>query len=352
MNDVANPADAHGEGPTIDPALDAVFEAAPSPMIVVQANEPTFTVLAVNAAHRQAFHLNTPIVGRGLFEAFPAEPDPAALAFKAVIQASFERAMASGCPDDMPVMPYVVVDIDGSDQHRFWSAIHTPVPSVAGKVERILSTVRDVTSEVNERRIAEARELLMREVDHRARNALTVVQTLVRLTQAEDLDTYKSIVLGRVETLARVQTSLALHKWEGASLDEVVRAAVAGLVGAERVMINGPAVLLPPEQVQAVGMALHELGTNACKYGALSAPRGAVRIAWTLAGSLLKLTWQEEGGPAVTSPQSLGFGSRLLSRLAHQVGGTIHQDWRPHGLCTEFTAQLPPQVADYTTTRA
>jgi two-component sensor histidine kinase len=194
---------------------------------------------------------------------------------------------------------------------------------------------------VKERRLTEARALLMREVDHRARNALTVVQAIVRLTQSGDVEAFKRVALGRVEALSRAQTSLARRKWEGAYLAEVVEAELAALAFSGASKVSGPATLLPPQQVQAMSMILHELATNAAKYGALGAADGLVTVSWRREepGPLV-LTWREEGGPAARRPSRSGFGSRMVRQLARQLGGTIRFDWRAEGLTAELTVAL------------
>jgi two-component sensor histidine kinase len=316
----------------------AVFDVAPRPLLLMAADAPKFTMLAVNAAHAQAF-ATTPeaLEGWGVLEVFGAEPDPAIAGFKDAIRASLERVMASKAPDQMAVRPYAVLAQDGTSVERYWTATNSPVLGPDGEITHIVSAVQDVTGEELERRGDEARNLLMREVDHRARNALTVVQSFVRLTTAQDLEEFRRVLDGRVEALARAQTSLAARRWEGASLREVIEAELASLWDARRYSLSGPNVLLQAEHVQAMSMAIHELATNASKYGALSTDTGTLTISWTHdAAGALDLVWSEEGGPVVTAPARSGFGSRLISQLARQLGGQVIHDWRPEGLRTEL----------------
>lgn len=188
--------------------------------------------------------------------------------------------------------------------------------------------------DITERRRAEqARELLAREVDHRSRNALAVVQAIVRLTEGPDLEAYKEAVFGRVNALARAQGALADRRWEGAPLRELVDEAMAALSGPERYSLEGPAVRLSPEQTQPVSMLIHELATNAAKYGGLSTPGGRVAIAWAVCeqGSI-QLTWRETGGPPVRAPEKPGFGTRLMTQLARQMAARLSPAWEPSGL--------------------
>jgi PAS domain S-box-containing protein len=183
----------------------------------------------------------------------------------------------------------------------------------------------------------EARTLLMREVDHRARNMLAMVQSVVRLTDPADPARYREEVVGRVDAMARAQGSLSHTNWEGADLAAVLRDEISAYAPPRKFTLAGPPVTLPAEQVQPINMIVHELATNSMKYGALSAPDGAIEAAWRrTAGSGLVLTWTEHGGPPVTAPERRGFGSRLIERLARQIGGALQLDWRPAGLRVEL----------------
>nr|WP_271069089.1 HWE histidine kinase domain-containing protein [Caulobacter sp. NIBR1757] len=197
--------------------------------------------------------------------------------------------------------------------------------------------------DITERRKAEqARELLTREVDHRSRNALAVVQAIVRLTEGPDLETYKEAVFGRVNALARAQGALADRRWEGAPLQELVDEAMTALATPERYSLQGPTVRLSPEQTQPVSMLIHELATNASKYGGLSTAAGRVAIAWTLGeDGAIDLSWRESGGPPVSPPSRPGFGSRLMTQLARQMAATLSQAWEPSGLVVTLAIPAP-----------
>ena len=340
MNLTASPPAASASGPIAGSAdFRAVFDASPRPLLLLAADRPRFTMLAVNPAHARAFATTAEgLEGHGVFEVFPAEPTDVAVAFMEAIRTSLERVVATGAVDQMPIRLYAVAAADGGTSDRYWSATNSPIHAADGSVTHIVSAVQDVTGEVMERRSEEARRLLMREVDHRARNALTVVQSLVKLTQADDLTEFKSVVLGRIEALARAQTSLARRKWEGAILHQVVSDELAALTAPDKYELSGPHVNLPAEQVQAMSMALHELATNASKYGAFKTQAGRVSVSWTTQEPGLVLVWSELGGPPVEPPTKLGFGSRLLENLAQQLGGRIDRQWRPEGMRAELTA--------------
>ena len=221
---------------------------------------------------------------------------------------------------------------------RFYPVTFTasPVRDDQGSTVGTVIEVRDIT---DEKRHEETRTLLMREVDHRARNALTVVQSLVKLTAADNIETYKEKLLGRISALARAQGNLAERKWEGASLKDIVCDELMALCPRETFDVSGPDVLLRAEQAQPVSMVIHELATNAFKHGAWSRPSGKVGVEWRRSGPELIIEWRETGGPPVRAPERHGFGSKLMRQLAQQVGASFAKDWLEGGI--HATMRLP-----------
>ena len=213
----------------------------------------------------------------------------------------------------------------------------SPIRSDEARVVGTIIEARDISEQ---KRSEDARKLLMHEVDHRARNVLSIVQSLARLTRADDLETYKEILAGRINALARAQTSLAHRRWEGGLLADVVREELEALCSREHIDFNGPEVALSPQQVQPVSMLLHELATNANKYGACSRAGGRVSVTWTVEGRQVTLHWRETGGPPVVEPTREGFGSTLKARLVRQIEGTIARTWKPTGLDVEVAFPL------------
>ncbi len=216
-----------------------------------------------------------------------------------------------------------------------------------GGVRGFLKIGQDVTA----RRAAEERQaLLSREVDHRAKNALAVVQAALRLTKAPDLPSYVRAIEGRVGALARAQTLLADDRWAGADLRTLLRGELAAFIdqsgsGGPRAELAGPPAGLPAGAEQPLAMAVHELATNALKYGALSVPTGRVSVCWSLDGGSagrLRLRWAEAGGPPVAGPPARrGFGSRVLEgTVRDQLGGAVSLAWEPTGLVCEMKVPL------------
>lgn len=196
-----------------------------------------------------------------------------------------------------------------------------------------------VTIDITDRKDAEERQtLLAREVDHRARNALAVAQSIVRLTRASSADEYVTAVEGRIGALARSHTLLSDSRWQGADLGKLVDEELAPYRanGRDKVIIAGPKVVLKPAIAQSLALALHELATNAAKYGPLSAPMGQVRITWDVRSENLVLEWSETGGPPVEPPSTKGYGSGLINAsIGYLLNGAASFDWRRDGLrCT------------------
>ncbi|MGX9962067.1 HWE histidine kinase domain-containing protein [Roseomonas sp. F4] len=212
-----------------------------------------------------------------------------------------------------------------------------------GAALRMIGTAQDVTA----RRDAEERQaLLAREVDHRAKNALAVVQSALRLTPRDDPAAFAQAIEGRVMALARAHTLLAQGQWGGAELRSVVEGELGPFLGAAgpAAHYDGPALSLAPPAVQALSMTFHELATNAAKYGALACPQGRVTIGWKVeedaAGPVLHLNWEEAGGTAVAVPGRRGFGTSLIeATVVRQLGGRLAADWPAEGL--RWQAWLP-----------
>jgi len=219
----------------------------------------------------------------------------------------------------------------------------TAAPTV--DAENRVVRLSGVTVDITERKQAEERQaLLAREVDHRARNTLAVVQAIVRLTRAETKDAYVSLIEGRIKALAQVHSLLADSRWLGADIGQLIDEELAPYREGERdkVTTDGPKLSLEPASGQIFALALHELATNAAKHGALSVAAGKVKLAWRTEPGWIVLQWTETGGPAVTRPESFGFGVKVVTASVEgQLGGKAEFDWRPTGLhCTLSVPRL------------
>jgi two-component sensor histidine kinase len=192
------------------------------------------------------------------------------------------------------------------------------------------------------RRHAEDRQnLLAREVDHRAKNALALAQSIVRLTRAEDVKAYMRAVEGRISALARVHTILSLSSWQGAKIGKLVDEEFAPYAMGGQIALSGSEVQLQPATAQTLALALHELVTNSAKYGALSTLSGRLSLTWDIQADTLMLAWEESGGPLVEEPASRGFGTRsVIASIESQLGGKAEFDWRSEGLICRLWVPL------------
>jgi two-component sensor histidine kinase/DNA-binding response OmpR family regulator len=207
--------------------------------------------------------------------------------------------------------------------------------------------VSGVTVDITERKRAEERQnLLAREVDHRAKNALALAQSIVRLTRSENVKAYIQAVEGRINALARVHTILSLSNWQGAEIGRLVDEELAPYSTGDQVAFSGSQIQLRPATAQTLALALHELVTNSAKYGALSTMSGRVSIKWWIEAEILRMVWEERDGPVVQEPLSRGFGTRsVIASIESQLGGQADFDWRSEGLVCRLSVPLMPDVA-------
>ena len=217
----------------------------------------------------------------------------------------------------------------------------------------LLLTVRTLGEQVGRvlerKRTEEHQRLLLNELNHRVKNTLAVIQSIASQTfrgeaaKPEAREAFES----RLTALASAHDLLTSESWQAASLRQVVAEAATGCGAVEgRTRIDGEDLRVPPRTAVSIAMALHELCTNAVKYGALSNDRGTVTVSWEVRreseGQRLHLVWCERGGPPVTPPERRGFGSRMIERgLAAELGGTVELQFRPEGLCCLVDAPLP-----------
>jgi PAS domain S-box-containing protein len=213
----------------------------------------------------------------------------------------------------------------------------SPVADPQGKIVGASKIARDIT----ERKRTEAQiSLLAREAEHRTKNILATVQATVHLTQSETIDGLKSAIEGRIQALANVHALFVQSRWEGANLRNLVTQELSPYCQdvEARARIEGPDLLLEPYAAQTIAITLHELATNAAKYGALSVPDGRVHVAWSgVDKAHLILRWTETRGPLVTSPTRKGFGTRVMERMIReQLKGKMQFEWRADGLVCEI----------------
>ena len=186
--------------------------------------------------------------------------------------------------------------------------------------------------------------LLINELNHRVKNALATVQSLVRLT-LHDFDVRGEVehaITERLIALAATHDVLTREHWSGAELSEVIVEVTRPYDAAGRITMRGPETRLAPKTAIAISLAVQELATNAAKHGALSTAGGRVALAWRCTDAAVEIEWRESGGPPVTPPKAHGFGSLLLGRLlAGQLGQPAELIYAPEGLICRIRAPAP-----------
>jgi PAS domain S-box-containing protein len=214
-----------------------------------------------------------------------------------------------------------------------------------GATHRVIGVVRDVTERRSE---DDARNALVAELDHRVKNVLASVQSLAAQSarKTTSLDAFLKTFAGRLEAMASAHTLLTATRWRGADIGNIAAAELGGLAPGQA-RWSGPEILLNPRATNALTLALHELATNAVKFGALSAETGRVAVGWTvLPTGGFELTWVERGGPSVNQPTRRGFGATLLERVTgRELGGEARVEFLAGGVRAVITADATALAA-------
>ena len=277
-----------------------------------------------------------------------------------ILGKSLNFLLANG--SDAEALARIKAEIEGSstsgtevlccrkDGSEFWAGIFvSPVRDAGGDIVQYFASLVDLTKHKEDE--VQSR-LLIDELNHRVKNILSTVQSIVwqTLRMTTDPKTIRQSIESRLFALSRSHDLLTREKWESAGLLDIARDALEpfGVSGgrANRIVITGENIRCPPKAALALSIAFNELATNAMKYGAFSNADGSIRIEWTTeaapAGKRLVLIWKEKDGPPVAPPAHRGFGSRVLERgLAHELEGTVHLDYRPDGLVCTMDIPLP-----------
>jgi PAS domain S-box-containing protein len=273
------------------------------------------------------------IIGRGDDEILPAEN-------LAVIAALKRAALDSGLPKDGEVR------VNEGTAIRWYDLHIEPLRDGAGAIVGLTCTAVDIT----ERKEGEAHlRLLMRELTHRSKNLLAVIQAMARQTARHvgSIDGFLDQFSARLQALARSHDLLVQEEWHGVALAELVRSQLAPYLdrSGSQIAVEGPPVMLRPEAAQSLGLALHELAVNAVKFGALSTPSGRISIVWTWQPHgerpAVGIVWTEAGGPAVGAPVQRGFGSLVVERnLARALEAGVELTFDREGVRCRITIPL------------
>lgn len=278
--------------------------------------------------------ISNPMFGRSMDEIIGrTDEDVLPPASRSAITALKRAAVETGSPQDSEVC------IQTASGER-WHDLHIePLRDIMGAIVGLSCAAVDIT----ERKESEAHlRLLMRELTHRSKNLLAVIQAMARQTARHvgSIEGFLAQFGARLQALATSHDLLVQESWYGVSLFELVRSQLGHYLDrvGTQVSLDGPAVVLKPEAAQSLGLALHELATNAAKYGALSVPGGHVSIRWkrmpAAEGHGVEICWDEERGPKVKPPRQRGFGSMVIEQnLARALDAEVTMNFLPTGLC-------------------
>ena len=212
--------------------------------------------------------------------------------------------------------------------------------------------LKGLTIDITERKLAEERQgMLIAELDHRVKNLLARVAVISTYTRqgSNTMDQFVEVLDRRIQSMANAHSLLSQSRWNGVNLADLVHNQLAPYATIANTLIGGPDVTLTPTTTQAVAMALHELVTNAVKYGSLSSPSGRVSVNWDRlnsdnAGTRVKIEWRESGGPPVVKPPKLGYGTSLISELIpHELGGTVDLAFSADGVYCKIDVPIEQQ---------
>jgi len=282
-----------------------------------------------------------------------------------VLGQSFNFLMARGA--DRKALMQVEAAFEGSadggseiyyrrkDGSVFWAALFiSPVRHHSGDIVQHFASFVDLTKQKKEQAQS---TMMINELNHRVKNTLATVQSIVwqALRNAADPEAIRKYIETRLFALSRSHDLLTREHWEGAGLLDLINVAMEpfGIANgrSERFVVTGKNIRIPPNGTLALGIAFHELATNAVKYGAFSNESGSILIAWAIEpgpeGNRLILRWQEKNGPPVKSPSRKGFGSRVIERgLAHELHGKVHLDYQLGGVVCTIDFPAPRGARD------
>jgi PAS domain S-box-containing protein len=295
------------------------------PMVITDPRQPDNPIVLANAAFLELTGYSpTEVIGRNC--RFMQGPDTDRATIEQLRRELAERK------------DHVAAEILNyrKDGTTFWNQLAiSAVHDAAGQLLYYFASQKDVTSRRDAQRLERSERQLLMEVDHRAMNALALVQSIVKLTRADSVERFSASIRGRVDALARAHRLLANSSWSAADLDELI-VLEGGRDGYDR---SGPRVLLAPRFVQPLSLIFHEMFANAREYGALSGPSGRLAIAWTAQADELVIRWVEDGAREVSQdPPTMGMGLKLINGIvAGQLGGRCSHDWSGVGLETTLT---------------
>ncbi len=291
------------------------------PMIVADARQPDCPIILANHAFlKDTGFPPEEVIGHNCRFLQGPGTDPAAIA-------QVREAVAAERPITIELLNY------RKDGTPFMNQLHiSPIFDDDGKLSYFFASQLDVTEQRRVQDLERQERLLLREIEHRAKNALALVQGIVRMSRAASVEDFSDRVQGRVDALAKAHGVLSEVRWQEVPLDRLIRAEVEPF-GTLRVRFAGPPVNVAADQVQPLALVLHEVVANAALHGALSNATGTMAIEWRTEPGTTLIELHETGGPAPASQRPRGFGTQMIETIMQrQLRGEVEFDWHPAGL--------------------
>ncbi|PTW58748.1 PAS domain S-box-containing protein [Breoghania corrubedonensis] len=305
-----------------------LFKDLPTPYMVLDTD---LRFLDVNDHYLEATQrTRAELLGAYVFDAFPGNAEEIA---------PFETALREaldGRPSTLERQRFPIPETDGGSRRDVvWTCRHVPVHDEVGRVCGVVQHAVDVTQDVAAEQM---RDAVSHEFAHRIKNLLATITVIARRTaaHAQTMDDFTTVFGQRIDAMARTHQLLVNGGWDGMLLSDLLEGELTPFrnEGRSAITLRGPRVMLTSIQAQALGMAFHELSTNAAKYGAFSDPNGRLDVRWVLEAGKLRIEWNESGLEGVKAPDNIGFGSRIIEEVTPmQVEGEVERTFTPNGMC-------------------
>lgn len=300
------------------------------PMVVSDPRQPDNPLVMVNSAFlEQTGYAAGEVIGRNCRFLQGPDTDPHAVD-------QIRSCLSLGKSVDIELLNY------RRDGEPFWNRLYvSPIHDERGELLYYFASQIDITESRRTRDLERAEHALLLEVDHRAKNALALVQGIVRMGSRDvDIESYTNSVVGRVDALAIAHTLLSDNKWRGVGVVQLIDA-LSEAVASAKVKAAGPQILLTADQVQPLAMVLNELLSNVVAHGSLRSPEGECHVNRRLRDNQLLIEISEDGGDATLPPSRSGLGSRIVDQVVQrQLRGSISSSWRAGNLQTRLTVPL------------
>ena len=310
----------------------ALFDQSRDPVCIYDAD---LNFLYVNQAYLDATQHDLDVVmGNYVYEAFPETDIP-------MVRDMFARALSGKVAMSVAV-PYEYERSDGTTATQYWQSKLSPILDSTGKVVCILETALNVTDEVL---LADKNTTIAAELDHRVRNLMTVLQSVAAITaqNATDVKSYTMDFQNRLAAIARTYHNLAGRDWEGLPIRQLIESELARVADADsgRYTLSGPNIDLTVKSTKDASLVLHEMVTNAVKYGCFTRPEGHLNVTWRVGKNAFVIEWDESGMVDLTPPSSAGFGSKLIAMMPHMQ---VEREFRPTGLFLRCTIKVENSI--------